>query len=65
MSRASGTQIVYAPHPNTNDDGELNALVAVYRFLLFEKCKKAARPGGPDDAEDLENDRTDTRIIPQ
>jgi hypothetical protein len=35
-----------------------------FGFDSYEK-KKATRPGGPDDAEDPENDRTATEIIPE
>ena len=39
---------------------------AVRRLLDFTKSKQmATRPGGHDDAEDLEYDRTDTKIIPE
>ena len=36
--------------------------------FIFDCChsnKMATRPGGHDDAEDLEYDRTDTTIIPE
>ena len=58
-------RIVYTPR-DTTPEGELNALAAAYRFILdCHAKKKATRPGGPDDAEDLENDRTATKLIPE
>jgi hypothetical protein len=59
--------ITYLPHPDATPQSELSALVAAYRFVIFD-CnakKKGARPGARDDAERLNNDRTDTRIIPE
>ena len=42
------------------------ARIAALRFALdCHARKKTARPGGLDDAEDLDNDRTDTNIIPE
>jgi hypothetical protein len=46
---------------------ELSALVAAYRYLIFEchASDKGTRPGAPDDAERLKNDRTDREIVPE
>ena len=59
-------RIVYRSRADATPEGELSAICAAYGFIL--DCfanKKATRPGGPDDAEDLENDRTTTKIIPE
>jgi hypothetical protein len=62
----SNPRIVYTPHPNATPETELSALAAAYRFILdCHAKKKATSPGGPDDAEDMENDRTATEIIPE
>ena len=60
------SKVVYRPRDGATPESELSALVAAYRYVIFE-ChakKKAARPGGLDDAEGPESDRTDTEIIP-
>ena len=60
----SESRITYTPHPDATPETEAVALAAVYRFLLdCNAKKKAARPGGPDDAEVSNNDRTDTASI--
>jgi hypothetical protein len=47
-------------------EGKRDALAAAYRFILdCHAKKKATSPGGPDNAEDMENDRTATEIIPE
>jgi hypothetical protein len=57
-------RIIYTPREATLE-GELNALAAAYRFILdCHAKKKATSPGNPDDAEDVDNDRTATEIIP-
>jgi hypothetical protein len=63
---AQSSRVIYRPRADATPKSELSALVAVYRFIIFD-ChakKKAARPGGLDDAEGPESDRTDTEIIP-
>ena len=61
----SNPRIIYTPRPGATPEGEVAALVSIYRFILFESSarKKAARPGGPDDAEESNNDRTGTTSI--
>ena len=57
--------ITYRPREDATADTECALLAAAYGFIL--EChakKKAARPGGLDDAEGPESDRTDTEIIP-
>jgi hypothetical protein len=46
----TGAQVTYLPHPDATPESELNALAAVYRFLVLEKG----------DANDLTN-KTVTR----
>ena len=59
-------RIAYTPRPDATPETELSALAAAYCFILELRAKKMATcPGGPDDAEDLENDRTATEIIPE
>lgn len=60
-------KVVYRPRSDATQASELSALVAAYRYLIFEchASEKGARPGAPDDAERLNNDRTDTEIIPR
>jgi hypothetical protein len=46
-------RIVYVPRPDATPESELNALAAVYRFILFDShASKKARPttSGPNDA---------------
>jgi hypothetical protein len=43
-------RVVYTPREGTTPQAELNALCAVYRFILdCHAKKKGTRPGGPDD----------------
>jgi hypothetical protein len=52
-------RVVYVARNDTSPDVELDALASAYRFILDGHAKKkAARTGGPDDAEDIENART-------
>jgi hypothetical protein len=55
-----GSHITYTPRPDATPATELSALAAVYRFILFESSanKQGGPATAPDDAEDLENDRT-------
>ncbi len=56
---SSTPHTVYTPRPNTVPEGGVASLASVYRFILdCHAKKKAARPGGPDDAEESKNDRT-------
>jgi hypothetical protein len=49
------------------EPGEPDSCAQAVRLLLDVTKRKqmATRPGGHDDAENLENDRTDTKIIPE
>jgi hypothetical protein len=51
-------KVIYTTHADATRESELSALVAAYRFLLFD-CNESEK-GTPDDAERLNNDRTDT-----
>jgi hypothetical protein len=56
----SKRRIIYAPQPHSNPQVELNVLAHVYAFAL-QKHRERQQPAcgsRPDDAEDLENDRT-------
>ncbi len=64
---ASLRPIVYRPHPNATPEVELDALAAVYAFVLrcgeaqrAEEIRKAAgrlpSPDGRNDAKEIEND---------
>jgi hypothetical protein len=45
-------RITYTPRPDARPEGELDTIVAVYRFILdCHKRKKAAPASRPDDAE--------------
>ena len=61
----SSPHIVYRPRPDATPEGEVTALADVYSFVLrcgearrVEGKKKAAGPGGPNDAEESKNART-------
>jgi hypothetical protein len=65
---AAEPKIVYTPRPEIASEIELGTLAEVYRRAVQryeEKLKAAERPlpAGPDDAEDIENDRTTTASI--
>ena len=50
--------ITYRPGPDATSQAELNTLVAVYRFILFESrgaSKRAAEPTQLDTGEDENN----------
>ena len=51
--------IVHRPRPDATAEAELNALCAVYRFVLFES--RARKEGGPATAP---NDRKGLEIDP-
>ncbi len=62
----SNPRIIYRPRPDTTPESELNALAAVYRFILDCKAKKEAAPASrSDDAmKGSKHDRA-TGIIPE
>ena len=59
-------RVTYQPRSDATPDGELTALVAVYRFVLEAHArKKAAAPSGQDDAKG-DNDYVRAKtILPQ
>ena len=59
------SKVIYKTHADATPESELSALVAAYRYVIFDcyASEKGARPGARDDAERLNNDRTDTEII--
>ena len=61
------SKVVYRPRADATPERELSALVAAYRYLIFDchASEKGACPGAPDDAERLKNDRTDREIVPE
>jgi hypothetical protein len=62
----AGSKVVYRPRADATPELELSALVDAYRFIIFDcrhETEKGAQPGARDDAERLNNDRTDTEII--
>jgi len=61
------SKVIYRPRADACPQCELSALVAAYRYIIFDchASEKGARPGAPDDAERLNNDCTDTEIIPR
>jgi hypothetical protein len=63
----SSARVNYTPRPDTTSNIEVNALAAIYRFILFETnaSKRAARPTAPTEAKGPESDRPAERILPQ
>ena len=53
----SSPNVRYKPRPEATPEVAVDALSNVYRFILNCRAKKkAARPGGPDDAERRSSD---------
>ena len=64
----SDPRIHYAPRAAATPEGELNALAAVYKFVLDCHTRKEGRPttSGPDSAKGgSENDSSAKTIIPE
>ena len=61
------TRLTYNSLPDATPESELDALVAVYRYLLFESdaSKRAARPTAQNETKGPEHDRPAQRILPQ
>jgi hypothetical protein len=59
------SKVVYTPQDGATPDSELSALVAAYRFIIFDRhvSEKGARSGAPDAAKDSENGCDAARII--
>jgi hypothetical protein len=63
MSRAS---LTYIPRPDATPERELDALAAVYRFILDCRVKKeAARPAAPNGAKGAKDARPASIILPK
>lgn len=62
----SSPRIAHTPRPDAAPRGESKALAAIYRRAIerYQECKKATRPGGPDDARKDQDART-AHIIPE
>jgi hypothetical protein len=61
----NNSRITYTPRPDATPEVELDALAAVYRFILdCHERKKAAPASRPDDAERSSSDGART-IIPE
>ncbi len=57
-AQSSGVEIIYQPGADATPDGELNALAAVYKFLLdCSERKEAAQPDRPNDAKEIKHVR--------
>jgi hypothetical protein len=56
------TRLTYSPRPDATPESELDALAAVYAFVLKCQEQTAAEQSGRDDAEGDKHDRA-TRII--
>lgn len=54
--KPSAEEIRYTPRRDANPENELNALAAVYKFLLDSGARqKAAEQSGPNDVEGRSN----------
>ena len=51
--------VVYAPRPDATQEGELNALASVYRFVLDCHAKKNAASVTSTDGDDAKGSPTD------
>ncbi len=56
--------VTYSPRPDTTQEGELNALAAVYRFILDCRARKEGGPAltAPNDAKESKHVRAKTRL---
>jgi hypothetical protein len=64
VSKSSATQILYTPRCDVTPDGELNALAAVYKFILDCRTKQeGGPPTAPDDAMKGSNDERARHIL--
>jgi hypothetical protein len=65
MTRKSKDRINYAPLPDATPESELDALVAVYAFVLEAHAKKkAATPSGQDEGARKDQDAHTEDSIP-
>jgi hypothetical protein len=61
------SKVIYTPRADATPESELSALVAAYRFLMFDchASEKGAQSGSRDAAKESENGCDATRIIPR
>jgi hypothetical protein len=61
------SKVIYRPRADACPQSELSALVAAYRYVIFDchASEMGARPGAPDATKESENDCDAARIIPQ
>ena len=59
------SEVVYRPREGVTAESELSALVAAYRFIVFDcrASEKGAQPGAHDAAKESANDCDAARII--
>ena len=52
-------RISYSPRPDASPEGEVSALVSIYRRAIarYEEAKAAERSGGENDAKGAKHDR--------
>jgi hypothetical protein len=62
------SKVIYTPRADATSEMELSALVAAYRFIIFD-CRhvteKGVQRGAPDAAKETENGCDATRIVPR
>jgi hypothetical protein len=61
------SKVVYRPREGATAESEVSAVVAAYRYIIFDcnVSQKGARPGAPDAAKESDNDCDAARIIPR
>ena len=61
------SKVVYRPRADATQESELSAVVAAYRYVIFEchVSEKGARPGAPNAAKESDNGCDAARIIPR
>jgi hypothetical protein len=60
----SGAGVTFTSSPDTRPEEVRDARARAWAYIFdCHAKKKAARSGGPDDAEESKNDRTDTPSI--
>ena len=59
------SKVVYRPRADATPESELSALVAAYRYVIFDcqTSEKGARPGAPDAAKESNIGCDAARII--
>ena len=64
---ATRCKIIYTPRAEATPESELSALVAAYRYLIFDchASEKGACPGAPDAAKESDNGCDAARIVPR